>query len=674
MGIIQRIIGFITRNNNSNKLDKNDEINEDQKNYIVKIHICGNSERKRRVIDLLFKKKIKDEKLKSRGDNEFRTSDFYWITKIYKDEELIDGNFIKKIEENIIKDKTDDQELKIKYHVMLYFGNDIDLDLVLQEFSSVNLPRIIIVNDKEIEIKKSNKKKYVKNIICSNMNDNELNKFIVSSLWELDCYFNEKGNQIFRYAPANIVKEMNSDNSFFSINILLTGMSRSGKSTFINLLSGKLVALETNEAQSVTLKFSEYYMYRDDNKKEHGGLKLIDTPGICESEKVNSKTYEILYEYVKNEKKEIGKQLHFILFFCIEDSQLGNSEKILQLLNDSDYPVFFIINKSFDDSDNGKSKYIQSAILFLKGIKCDNLANPDNFIQVNIKKSNKFLPFYGVEDIFKKIEKYINNKNLLGKDILKKMIEFQDSYRLSQFGNFNNNDIDKIKNNIKDYCNEITRENLLFRKINLDNIKEHGRKISIDSEKNIILLSQLRNVFPENLYNLPMISFLQAYMIKEIGGGYGFDFDSVSFCFKKFDKDISKFKELNSIIKQRENENQINPNNNENIEFNRDELNLKINNMWETSDHEVIERLVKRIHEITSTINNIQRDENEVNIENIIAISNLCQKYFEEELDATNGLPFFIYYYKKNLSLMEDIKYYSEKKDWEKDEIEIIKK
>jgi len=674
MGIIQRIIGFITRNNNSNKLDKNDEINEDQKNYIVKIHICGNSERKRRVIDLLFKKKIKDEKLKSRGDNEFRTSDFYWITKIYKDEELIDGNFIKKIEENIIKDKTDDQELKIKYHVMLYFGNDIDLDLVLQEFSSVNLPRIIIVNDKEIEIKKSNKKKYVKNIICSNMNDNELNKFIVSSLWELDCYFNEKGNQIFRYAPANIVKEMNSDNSFFSINILLTGMSRSGKSTFINLLSGKLVALETNEAQSVTLKFSEYYMYRDDNKKEHGGLKLIDTPGICESEKVNSKTYEILYEYVKNEKKEIGKQLHFILFFCIEDSQLGNSEKILQLLNDSDYPVFFIINKSFDDSDNGKSKYIQSAILFLKGIKCDNLANPDNFIQVNIKKSNKFLPFYGVEDIFKKIEKYINDKNLLGKDILKKMIEFQDSYRLSQFGNFNNNDIDKIKNNIKDYCNEITRENLLFRKINLDNIKEHGRKISIDSEKNIILLSQLRNVFPENLYNLPMISFLQAYMIKEIGGGYGFDFDSVSFCFKKFDKDISKFKELNSIIKQRENENQINPNNNENIEFNRDELNLKINNMWETSDHEVIERLVKRIHEITSTINNIQRDENEVNIENIIAISNLCQKYFEEELDATNGLPFFIYYYKKNLSLMEDIKYYSEKKDWEKDEIEIIKK
>ena len=98
---------------------------------------------------------------------------------------------------------------------MLYFGNDINLDLVLKTFTSVNLPRIIIVNDKGIEIKESNKKKYVTNIICNNMDDRELNKYILSSLWELDCYYNEKGNQISRYAPANIVKEMNTDNSFF---------------------------------------------------------------------------------------------------------------------------------------------------------------------------------------------------------------------------------------------------------------------------------------------------------------------------------------------------------------------------------------------------------------------------------------------------------------------------
>jgi hypothetical protein len=309
----------------------------------------------------------------------------------------------------------------------------------------------------------------------------------------------------------------------------------------------------------------------------------------------------------------------------------------------------------------------------LKGKKCNNLINPDNFIPVNIKKGNRFQPFFGIDDIFTKLEKYINDKKLLDKDILDKMNKFQDDFRLSQFPD-SNKDINKVKKNINDFCKEITKENLLFRKINLENIKEHGRKITIDSVKNIILLSKLRNVFPEKLNNMPIISFLQAYMIKEIGGGYGFDFSSVSFCFKKFDKDINKFKELNFINKENGNESQINPNNNENIQYNREELNEKINNMWKSSDHEVIERLVKRIHEITSKIDNGQRDENEVNIENIKSIADLCQKYFEEELDETDGLPFFIYYYNKNLSLMEGIKYYSKKKDWEKDEIEIIKK
>ena len=386
---------------------------------------------------------------------------------------------------------------------------------------------------------------------------------------------------------------------------------------------------------------------------------------------------------VKNEKKEIGKQLHFVLFFFMEGTALGNSENILRLLNESDYPVYFIINKSVDRSwkkrkEKGKEKVIgrsqdiKAKINFLKQNQCEKLAKEDNFIQVNIK-SNYGQPFYGVDDIFKKIEAYIYHKKLLNNDYLKQMNQFQDNYRLSEFPVINKN-IDKaqIKKDIQDFCNKLTEENILFRKINLDNIKDHGRKIADDYEKNIILLSKLKNIFPEKLYNLPTISFLQAYMIKEIGGGYGFDFDSVSFCFKKFDKDINNIKELNFI--KNEKENRINPINNEKIEYNPEELNSKINSMYESSNPEVIERLVKRIHEVTSRINNNQKDENEVNIENIRAIRCLCQKYFEEELDDTYGLPFFIYYYKKNLSLMEDIKYYTEKKDWEKDEIEIIKK
>ena len=85
MGIIQKIFGCKSKIDLSNKLDKKkDGINEDQINYIVKVHICGNIERKKRVIDLLFKDKIKDEKLKAKGDNEFRTADFIGLLKFIK--------------------------------------------------------------------------------------------------------------------------------------------------------------------------------------------------------------------------------------------------------------------------------------------------------------------------------------------------------------------------------------------------------------------------------------------------------------------------------------------------------------------------------------------------------------------------------------------------------------
>ena len=64
-------------------------------------------------------------------------------------------------------------------------------------------------------------------------------------------------------------------------------MCRAGKSAFINLISGKFIALETNDTEGVTTKFSEYYVYKDDDKKEHIPIKLIDTPGIRENEDFN---------------------------------------------------------------------------------------------------------------------------------------------------------------------------------------------------------------------------------------------------------------------------------------------------------------------------------------------------------------------------------------------------
>ena len=121
------------------------------------------------------------------------------------------------------------------------------------------------------------------------------------------------------------------------------------------------------------------------------------------------------------------------------------------------------------------------------------------------------------------------------------------------------------------------------------------------------------------------------------------------------------------------------------IEKQKDELNSTINDIWNNSNKQVIEKLVKTIHELTFKGKNEltlkgkneildEKDENEFNIQNIKAISLLCQKYFGEELDSSYGLTFLIYFFEKNEKLMKDIKYYTEKKDWEKDEMEIKEK
>ena len=399
---------------NENNLEKKPEEKEIENSNIIKIHVYGVGERKKKVIKQLFDSKITREDLKVFGDNEYKSNDFYWIIKIYEDALLAEDK-CDEMEDKIENEKTgQDLPMLMKHHILLLFGDDNDIQMIVQQFSNINRPRIIFVTEKEKEYPHFTNQKYVKNIVCEGMNDQQLNNYIVSSLWELDCYFNEKGNEIDRYSPKSIVKGLETDNSFFSINILLTGLCRSGKSTFINLLTEKLIALESNESESVTLKVSEYYIHRNDDKKEHGAIKLIDTPGLCDDRNVNEKVLGQIKDFLENKNNQIEKQIHFVFFFFMEGNPLLSSKELLKLLNESKYPVFFIINKSLDKSWKGsKSQDIKSKISFLKRNECRNLAKEDNFIQVNIKSaSEKVKDFYGVDDIFKKIEQFIKN-NLL---------------------------------------------------------------------------------------------------------------------------------------------------------------------------------------------------------------------------------------------------------------------
>lgn len=670
MGIILQKLGLKKKKNIEIDIQNNIENIKEKEleliNNVVKVHICGESKVKEKILQL-FKSEITNPDYKSKGDYEYKTNDFYWIIKIHK-YKLLTSKECNELEEIIEEDKTCN-EGKIKHHILLLLGDNNDIKVILEEFTDINRPRIIFVTEKKQNFENFRKKKEVKNIIYEGLNDNELNNYIISSLWELDCYFNEKGNEIFRYSPKNIAKELQTDNSFFSINILLTGMCRSGKSTFINVMSEKLVALETNDTESVTLKVSEYFIYRNDDKKEHGAIKLMDSPGICEDNNVNTKVKKKIQYFLENKEKKIENQIHFILFFFMEQSTLGNANELLKLLNESKYPVFFIINKSQDHSWKGKSQDIKSKINFFRRNGYNRFVQEDIFIQVNIKSINNKNEFYGIDDIFKKIKKYIDDNKLLDEKIYENMCGIQTKYYRSLIST--NEEYNFHEEMSKLY--ESFENNILFKNINLENMKNHGRQIANKYEKTIILLSNLKDVFPETFNKMPIITFLQSYMVKEIGGGYGFDFDRLNYCFKKFNKDIKDLN-INKIKKQNLNNEEIRVYNINEISGQRDEITSTINEIEKNTDEEVINNIAQTINEFTSNDKESQENKNKINIENTHSISHLCQIYFEKELDNSNGIYFLIYFFNKNKSLMNDIDYYINKKDWEKDEMEFIEK
>ena len=154
-------------------------------------------------------------------------------------------------------------------------------------------------------------------------------------------------------------------------------------------------------------------------------------------------------------------------------------------------------------------------------------------------------------------------------------------------------------------------------------------------------------------------------MVKVIGAGYGLDFETINFCFKKFNVRDLKIEDIK--------EKKINQQENLNM-YTKEEIELItdiINNIIYNSNKEEIKKIVIIIKELTKEAKSKTMDDH---IKNTKAISKICQYIFEKELEETYGLPFFIKYFKKIELLMEDIKYYINKIDWEKDEVEYIEK
>ena len=227
-----------------------------------------------------------------------------------------------KIEENIDK----------KY-IIIKFGKSF-----INEFAHVinkiktDKPLILFYLQKGDEIDENSFKKFNQpQFVCYHIHENDPKdpdknyNYVISYLWEKDCYFNELGNLSCQYTPANLLYK--KPQGFLFFNILLIGESRSGKSSLINRIFNKAITIESSKVASTTLDITHYQLYseesyKDDNKilqsKEYGRINILDTPGLVESKILNT------VKKVKEELNNFFHNINIIYFFLRSQRNLEN--------------------------------------------------------------------------------------------------------------------------------------------------------------------------------------------------------------------------------------------------------------------------------------------------------------------------------------------------------------
>ena len=511
---------------------------------LLKIHVCG------KKIDL---DKIKDifpdfcdQKYKENvliGDYQWKTEQFNWIAKLY-----INNKFSSIAEE--IKSDSDLEQDKdgINKHVILSFGDENNEELFeeIQNIGLVFLPRIIFVTKKAGNYN-FKKKAYISNIIYPCLNDNQIVSYIKDEIWEIDCYYNERGNETSKYLVSNVMNNIEISISNTSINLLLCGVSRAGKSSFINVINNSLLALENCGKSSLTSKITEYQIYDKRNRCENqnkGFIKIIDTPGFSYStdkktekneltniDEINNGIEKLIKEY-KN--KSSFEDIHFILFFFLEGTSLEGAQKVLEMFQDGNYNVLFIINRSLDDSDKGESADIRALQNFLKKNGLGKLNIRENIICCNIIKTK--LNGYGIDTIFNRICNILRKNNpffgdneLLNnlKNNVKILNDLMDIKGKEQ-------EFDKYLKENFDLKKKIAKENDLFKTfrsedslVEIETSKQSCEKIISSFE----FLTISNAIIPIPYSDLALTPTLQAIMIVTILTNFGIPISDINIPF-----------------------------------------------------------------------------------------------------------------------------------------------
>ena len=316
----------------------------------------------------------------------------------------------------IIKDTYEDiKNSSNKNRIILKFGASFikEFSFLINKLEKDKPFILFILNEKEIEGNTFNK--YKNPEYLSYINDSEPDKIylkIISFLWEKDCYFNERGNELSRFLPSNIL--YHSPRGFLFCNILLTGESRAGKSSFLNKIFGKLISYESGQLESTTKEIHHYELYppEDENLKDnlkhgYGGIKIFDTPGLVKIKELT------LFLLIKSELDNIFEQIHFVFFLIKAQSHLDYCIDMLKYLRDKNkdrkkkinpIPILFI--------KNGEDLISKDKPVFFDYLKTTLSENNllEELYDTSINENNKNIE-ENEDDFFKDKEDLVNNYN-----------------------------------------------------------------------------------------------------------------------------------------------------------------------------------------------------------------------------------------------------------------------
>lgn len=371
--------------------------------YNMDIFICSNGQLCNQLIEKLFPRMI------SQSERIIDQDEMLYKAKIYRENNHI-REIINDINYNCRNEKRNNIILcfckeKGNVHNNIEYWKKLIND-VSDNIRESNYPLIILfkpfedfVNFKQIFQNHRDKRtitvlKIMKNVCDENIEFNY--SMILSLLWEKDLYLNQKIIKPNKNFKANIFR-INNQELTSSVNILLSGYTRKGKSTFLNLIFDKLVSRESPQGFPLTKNINEYSisLFNNNNINHNlfeisGGLKIIDSPGFIEGTQENHKEIKNLINKLIDKNAEILDVLHYVLFFLQPGVNYQKSEDIFSFLNSKvrnrEFKVIFIINRDMPRNDGSSNTTKDTLIGLLEDNKYNNLIihNGENILEVDL--------------------------------------------------------------------------------------------------------------------------------------------------------------------------------------------------------------------------------------------------------------------------------------------------